>query len=266
MEEKNYKWIACVVAVFLALMVVLILNPFIIISTGERGVVMNFGKIVRVLPEGIHWVTPISESVDIFDVKMLKEQVDAASASKDLQTVSSKIALNYHLNPDKVGDIRSKIGSEDVVKTTVIDPAIQESVKASMSKYTAEELITKRSEVKDNIKLSLTDRLSVDYIVVDEVSITDFDFSESFNQSIEAKVTAEQDALAAKNKLEQVKFEAEQRIAQAKGEAEAIKIQSQAIESQGGAAYVQLQAIRQWKGEVPQYMMGNSVPFINLGK
>jgi regulator of protease activity HflC (stomatin/prohibitin superfamily) len=83
------------------------------------------------------------------------------------------------------------------------------------------------------------------------MSIVNFDFSESFNTAIEAKVTAEQNALAARNKLEQVKFEADQRIAQAQGEAEAIKIQASAIEAQGGAAYIQLQAIKQWNGQLP---------------
>ena len=100
--------------------------------------------------------------------------------------------------------------------------------------------------------------------MVDELSIVNFDFSNSFNSAIEAKVTAEQNALAAKNKLEQVKFEAEQRITQAKGEAEAIRIQAQAIQNQGGAEYVNLKAIEKWNGDLPTYMMGNSVPFVNI--
>ena len=109
------------------------------------------------------------------------------------------------------------------------------------------------------------ERLQRDFMVVDEFSIVNFNFSESFNTAIEAKVTAEQNALAAKNKLEQSKYEADQRIATAKGEAEAIKIQAQAIQTQGGAAYINLKAIEKWNGLLPVYMMGNSpVPFINL--
>ena len=185
-----------------------------------------------------------------------------AAASKDLQTVRTVIALNYHLQADKVGEIWRIL--KDEYKERVIDPAIQESVKAATANYTAEELITKRPLVKESIKTVLAERLLKEYIIVDEVSIVEFDFSQQFNSAIESKVTAEQQALAARNKLEQVKYEKEQRITQAQGEAEAIRIQAQTITQQGGQDYVQLKAIEKWKGEVPTYMMGNSVPFINL--
>ena len=105
-----------------------------------------------------------------------------------------------------------------------------------------------------------------EFIVVHEVSIVNFNFSKSFKEAIEAKVTAEQQALAAKNKLEQVKYEAEQRISQAQGEAEAIRIQAQAIQNQGGAEYVNLKAIEKWNGQLPAYMLGDSVPLINLNR
>lgn len=241
----------------------LILSPFTIISAGERGVVLNWGAVSdKVLSEGIHWVTPIVQSVKTLDVKIQKEEVDVTAASKDLQTVSAKIALNYHPDPEKVNQLWQKVGKD--YKSRVIDPAIQEAIKASTAKYTAEELITKRQEVKDQVKQILSERLAREYLVVDEVSIVNFDFSGSFNQAIEAKVTAEQSALAAKNKLEQVKFEAEQRIAQAQAEAEAIKIQASAITSQGGQSYVDLQAISKWNGVLPTYTLGGSIPFINI--
>jgi regulator of protease activity HflC (stomatin/prohibitin superfamily) len=261
----NYKLIVWSSIGVVVLALILILNPFVIIPAGERGVVLNLGAVSdTIMGEGIHWRTPLIQSVKKIDVKIQKEQVAVASASKDLQTVSSQIALNYHLQADKVNVLWQTIGKD--YKERIIDPAVQEAMKASTAKYTAEELITKRSLVKDDIKVILAERLVREYIIVDEVSITDFDFSQSFNSAIEAKVTAEQNALGAKNKLEQTKYEAEQRIAQAKGEAEAIKIQAQAINSQGGADYVQLQAIKQWNGTVPTYMMGNAVPFINLNK
>jgi regulator of protease activity HflC (stomatin/prohibitin superfamily) len=105
-------------------------------------------------------------------------------------------------------------------------------------------------------------------IVVDQVNITNFDFSQSFNAAIEAKVTAEQSALAAKNKLEQVKFEAEQRVTQAKGEAEAIKIQAAAIQAQGGQEYVSLKWVEKWNGALPTTQLGNSgfTPLISISK
>lgn len=265
MEEKTIgKIVVWVVGGLIALAVLMFINPFVIISAGERGVVLKLGKVDRVMQEGLGFRIPFIESVKEMDVRIQKEQVEASSASKDLQTVSAKIALNFHLQPEQVGELWRSIGKD--YKLRIIDPAIQEAVKASTAKFTAEELITKREQVKDEIKTELKNRLSINFINVDEVNIVDFDFSKQFNVAIESKVTAEQDALAAKNKLEQVKFEAEQRISQAKGEAEAIRIQAQAINSQGGADYVQLQAIKQWNGSVPTYMMGNAVPFINLGK
>jgi regulator of protease activity HflC (stomatin/prohibitin superfamily) len=244
-------------------LIVFLFGSFGTISAGQKGVMLQFGAVTgRVLDEGLFFKIPFVQKVQHLDVKIQKEQVEVSAASKDLQTVTSQIALNYHLDATKVADLWQKVGKD--YKTRIIDPAIQEAVKASTAKYTAEELITKRPLVKDDARVLLAERLANEFIVVDELSIVNFDFSGSFNSAIEAKVTAEQNALAAKNKLEQVKFEAEQRISQAKGEAEAIRIQAQAINSQGGADYVQLQAIKQWKGEVPTYMGVGAVPFINI--
>ena len=207
-------------------------------------------------------VNPITSSILIFDVRIQKEAVQASAASKDLQTVTTTLALNYHLDPEKVDQLYQKIGKD--YKERIIDPAVQEAIKSITAKYTAEELITKRELVKQEVKIALFERLKGDFIAVDDLSIVNFDFSSSFNAAIENKVTAEQDALAAKNKLEQVKFEAEQRVAEAKGEAEAIKIQAQAITQQGGADYVKLKSIEKWNGVLPVYSLGNSVPLINL--
>ncbi len=140
-------------------------------------------------------------------------------------------------------------------------------MKANTAKYTAEQLITKREDVRAGIIALLTDKMKPFGVTVDAVNITNFDFSPQFNTAIEAKVTAEQNALAAKNKLDQVQYEAQQRVAQADGEAKAIAIQAQAINSQGGASYVQLKAIEKWDGKLPtQFIPGQSVPFLNLNK
>lgn len=276
MENNNIKWVVWSVGALVAIVLLIIITPFKIVGAGERGVVLRFGAVIRTMSEGLNWKTPIIEHVEIVDVKTQKEQVKASAASKDLQTVTAEVALNYHLDPDKVGELWRTIGSD--YKARIIDPAIQESIKASAAKYTAEELITKRHQVKEDMKLSLSERLKSEFIVVDELSITDFDFSSSFNSAIEAKVKAEQEALTQKNKLEQVKYEADQAIAQAKGmaearitnakaEAEAIRIQAQAITQQGGAEYVNLKAVEKWNGQLPVQMIPNStVPFININR
>lgn len=263
--ENEYSWVKWLIGGSVALIVLLAILPFTIVDAGERAVVLRLGAVDRVLSEGMHWVTPFTESVKTIEVTTQKEQVKSTAASKDLQNVTTEVAVNYNLQPDKVGELWKTFKGEH--KDVLIDPSIQEAIKAATANYTAEELVTKREVVREEIEKLLIARLEPSFIHVTGVSIVEFDFSKSFNEAIEAKVTAEQNALAAKNKLEQVKFEAEQRISQAKGEAEAIRIQSQAIQSQGGENYVQLKTIEKWNGVLPiQMIPGSAVPFVNLNK
>lgn len=240
-----------------AVLLIVLFGSFYIIEAGQRGIILTFGNPdMSPKSEGLHFKIPIVQSIIKMDIKTQKYEADASAASKDLQTVTSKIVTNYHLESASVPIIYKEIGID--YQTRVIQPLEQEIVKATTARYTAEELITKRELVRLEIKQTLHDRLLPRGIVVEEVSITNFDFSPSFNAAIEAKVTAEQNALAAKNKLEQVKYEAEQRIAQATAEAEAIRIQAQAITAQGGKDYVQLQWILKWDGKVSLVSTGNS--------
>lgn len=263
MSVKGIVWLVIGVVLFV---LALLLNPIVLISAGERGVVLNLGAVSNtVMNEGLNFRTPFIQSVHVFDVKMQKDEIETGAASKDLQEVKTTIALNYHLMPDQVNKLYQNIGTD--FKSRVIDPSIQEAVKAATAKFTAEEAITKRQAVREEMKRLITDRLQREYILVDEVSITDFDFSNEFNRAIELKVTAEQQALKAKNDLERVKMEAEQRIAQAKAEAEAIRIQAESISKQGGQSYVQLKAIEKWNGVLPVQMIPNAtVPFLDLNQ
>lgn len=251
----------------LVLIVLLVLFGSIgTVGAGERGVLLRFGATTgRVLQPGLYFKLPLVESVEKIDVQTQVENVDATAASADLQTVTTQVGLNYSVNSDSVVALYQNIGED--YKAKIIDPAIQDSVKAATASFTAEELITKREDVKDNIIAVLKTKLTSQDINVVALNITNFKFSDSFEQAIEAKVTAEQNALAAKNKLDQVKYEAEQTVETAKGQAEAIQIQAAAIEQQGGAEYVKLQAIGKWNGVLPTYMTGNApTPFIQLGQ
>lgn len=242
---------------------ILLLNPFVQVSAGERAVVTHFGSVVGELGPGIHWITPIVSNAVIMNVQTQKEQTKASAASSDLQTVDTDIAVNYNVDPSKVSDLYTKVGLG--YQSTIIDPAIQETVKSVTANYTAEELITKRAQVTSDIQTALSTKLQLSDIVVTNVNVVDFNFSDQFNQAVEAKVTAQQNALAAQNKLQQVQFEAQQTIATAEAQAKAIQIQAQAINSQGGADYVNLQAIQKWNGVLPTQMVpGSSVPFINV--
>lgn len=261
MELKSVIKIAVGVVI---LLILLALNPFVIIEAGERGVVLNWGAVSEtVLEEGMHWRTPFAQQIEKIDVTIQKDEATATASSHDLQQVSSTVAINFHIDPSNVNMVYQNLRHDYIER--VIDPAIQEFVKKTTSKYTAEELITKRQEVKEDLRTAIAENLATHHIIVNDLFITNFKFSQSFDNAIEAKVTAEQRALEAKNKLEQVKFEAEQRVAQAEADAEAIRIQAQAVTQQGGKDYVQLQAIEKWNGVLPGQMIpGATVPFINL--
>lgn len=249
------KWVVGVIVVL-----VLLVGSIGSVGTGNLGVKTRFGAVTgSVLQPGIYMKIPFIESVKKVNVQTQKEQTDAQAASSDLQNVSTKIAVNYAVDPAKVVNLFSTIGTN--YKETVIDPAIQEAVKATTANFTAEELITKREQVSSDVTTALKTKLAPLGISVSSISIVNFDFSASFNTAIEAKVTAEQDALAAKNKLAQVQYEAQQAVEEAKGKASALTIESAAINS--NPQILQLRAIEKWDGHLPQ-VTGSATPFINL--
>lgn len=242
--------------------IVVFLQCFYIVSAGERAVLSTFGNpSMKEISEGLHLKIPVVQSVVIMDIKTQKYEADLTAASKDLQDVNTKIAINYRLTSDKVPEIYKTIGISYADK--VIYPMEQEINKATTAKFTAEELITKRDAVREKMKSDLYAKLLPRGIIVEEISIINFKFSDSFTQAIELKVTAEQNALAAKNKLAQTEYEAQQRVAQATGEADAIIIQTKAIMTQGGENYIKLQQINKWNGVLP-VVTSTTTPFIDI--
>ena len=243
----------------------LFLNPFVIIGAGERGVVLSFGAVSpTVLDEGLHLRVPIMQKIIKMDVKVQKSQTDAEAASKDLQETFSTIALNFHILPEKVNVIYQKLGAD--FKERIIDPAVQEVVKAVTAKYTAVEVITQREKVRSEIREMLRQRLLAYNIIVDDFSIVNFKFSNQFSQAIESKQTAEQLAFKAQRDLERIKIEAEQKVTQATAEAEALRLQKENV-TPGLVKLRQieasLKAIEKWDGHMPK-VTGNAVPFIDV--
>lgn len=264
---------------FVLAILIVFFGSFGTVKAGERGVKTRFGAIVRVIQPGLYFKIPIMEKVAILDVSTRTVNYDKAGdmgdekhtgdnlfgASKDLQDVAIGVVVNYHVNPEKISAIFEQYNSTANFEMNVIEPIIREVVKSTSAQYTAEELVTKRAEYGDKVNVILNERFTSKDATLERFSVTNFEFSKAFTQSIEAKVTAVQNAEAAKNKLEQIKFEAQQTIEKAKAEAQAIAIQAQAINSQGGADYVQLQAIQKWDGHLPTQMIpGGTVPFLNL--
>ena len=238
----------------------LILGTFGTIGAGERGILLQFGAVKdKVFNEGLYFKIPFIQSVVKMDVKIQKDEVPASASSKDLQIVTSKVAINYHLSPNKVNSIWQDVGRD--YNSRIIAPSIQEAVKSVTAKFTAEELIVKREEVKDQIKINLAERLIKNNIIVDEINITAFDFSQAFNEAIEAKVTAEQLKLKAEMDLERIKIEASQRVAESEGKATAIRIEAQALSA--NPRVVELRWIEKWDGKTPTYW-GGANPFIGI--
>ena len=233
------------------------------VGAGERGVVFSkFGGVSDVvLDEGLHFKVPFVEDIIPVDVKVQKSQTRAEASSKDLQTVSSIFAINYHIDPAKVHVVYQDIGID--FKSRIIDPAVQEAVKAITAQYSAEELITKRPQVRNDIKDMLRTRLSAFNIILDQFSIVAFEFSPQFNAAIESKQTAEQNALKARRDLERIKVEAEQKVTQAQAEADAQKLQAQTITPN----ILTLRAIEKWDGKMPAVVGGDgAVPFIDISE
>jgi len=268
MKEKGTKGLRVIkfgFLLFIAFAVVLIMNPFVVIGAGERGVVLNFGAVQPVvLGEGLHFRVPIVQKVVKIDVKVHKEQVDAEAASKDLQDIRSTIAVNYHILPDKANWVFQNIGT--AFKERIIDPTVQEVVKAITAKYTAIELITQRERVRAEIRALLKERLTTYNIIVDDFSIVNFKFSQQFTQAIEAKQTAEQLAFKAQRDLERIKIEAEQKIAGARAEAEALRLQKENVTPQLirlRQIEASIKAIDKWDGHLPKINSG-AIPFIDV--
>lgn len=257
---KTVAWIVGIIVFLL-----LAFSSFVTVGAGQVGVETRLGAVVSTMQPGLHFKMPFIEHVVKMDVQVQKEQVQSVeAASQDLQTVHTDVTLNFHLNPAKAASMYANVGEDYASK--VVDSAIQESVKAVTAKYTAEQLITQREMVRQGVIDLLSAKLAAFDITTDALNITNFAFSDQFNTAIEAKVTAEQNALAAQNKLAQVQAEAQQTIAKAKADAEAIQIQAEAINSQGGADYVALQAINKWDGHYPTTYMGSAsaVPLISF--
>ena len=252
------KYIIWGVIVFLA--IIIIFGSFYTIGAGERGVLLTFGKpSMNSIGEGLHFKFPIVQAIKKMEVRTQKIETNADAASKDLQNVETIIALNFHLSPGQVPSLYQEVGTGYVDR--IINPAIQEAVKAIQARFTAEELVSRRTEVRTGIQEVLTERLAKYYIIVDDFNIVNFQFSEEFDNAIEAKVTAEQQKLKAEMDLERIKIEKEQKITQAEAEAESIRIQSVAL--QHNSNILQLRAIEKWDGVMPK-VTGGAMPFIDI--
>jgi len=217
-KEKLIRRLAGVVVVGLGVWLVL---PIAVVSAGNRGVVTTMGKPSdEVLGEGIHFVLPIFQQLHTMDVRIAKNEGEGDAASKDLQQIRVKVVLNYHLDPAMAArDFKDIAQNTDEIAVRILEPARPEAVKAVTARFTAEELITRRTEVRDQIAALLREKLTRHGLVLDEFAIVNFSFSPSFTSAIEGKVNAEQEKLKAERDLQRIRIEADQKVASATAEA-----------------------------------------------
>ncbi|MCY3986660.1 MAG: prohibitin family protein [Candidatus Dadabacteria bacterium] len=265
----------------------LVTGVFVIVESGHVGVVRTLGAVQpKALAEGFHLKKPLMDKIEQIDIRLTAATAKAVSASKDLQTVKTQVTLQYSITGDLAPLIYQKIGKRNTVSLTLIEPAIQESVKAITAKYTAEQLVTKRAEVKVEIQEAINNFISITLVEkeistsavkIANVAITDFDFSDEFNRAIELKVKAEQEALQAKNekirRVTQAEAAAEEKklaaSAQAfeievgsKARADAIERESKALRS--NPKIIQLRLAEKWDGTLPKFSGGGTVPLLNV--
>ena len=217
------------------------------IRSGEVGIRVRFGKVVdKSTNEGINFKIPVIERIERMNIKVQKVEVKTESSSKDLQEVNMSVAVNYRIDSDKAVDLYKNVGTGYV--NVVLTPAIEESIKAVTSRYTAEELITNRSEVSDKCMEELNKKVSKYGLIVSDFNITNFSFSPEFDKAIEEKQIAEQKVLTAKQELEKEKIEAEKKIVKAEAEKQANELKGQSLTDN----IIKEKMIEKWNGELPK--------------
>jgi prohibitin 1 len=252
--------------VILALLLFLALNSYVIINPGEAGVLSILGKSQDgPLLEGLHFKPPLISQVDVYDVTVQKFEVPAESATKDLQNLTGRFAINFRLDPQRVVEIRRTQGSLANIVAKIIAPQTQESFKVAAARRTAEESITQRELLKNDFDNSLQGRLEKYGIIVLDTSVVDLSFSQEFSRAVEEKQIAEQQAQRAVYIAQAAEQEAQAEINRARGKAEAQRLLAETLRTQGGELVLQKEAIEAWKSggaQMPQVLVisGNNSP------
>jgi regulator of protease activity HflC (stomatin/prohibitin superfamily) len=259
-ETKDVIKIGCITVAVILIITALVLSV-VIVPAGNVAVVTRWGAVERVMEPGLNFKVPFMDAAKSMSVRTQKDQVDVGAASKDLQQVTSTIAVNYHLDGLHAVDMYQNVGTH--YQEILLAPAIQNIFKSTTAYYTAEELITKREEVRVKAEEALSVELAKYNVVVESFNIVNFDFSPEFNAAIEAKQVAQQQVETAKQKLAQAEVDAQTAITQAKGQADA----QAAIKDSGSLTpeYLQYLALTKWDGRLPS-VTGGAAPFIDVSQ
>ncbi len=233
-----------------------------VVDTGERGIETHFGKVTGEVSEGLHFYNPFTSTITVMDTRTQKWEYDDATYTKDIQQAKMHVVVNYNLDPSHAGDVYLSVGDDWVNK--LIPQTVQGTLKSVIGQWDAMDLIGNRAKAQVEIQNRIASALADKHILVTRVEISNIDYTKEFEAAVEAKVKAIQEAEQAKNNTVRVAEEAKQAVLTAKGEAEAMQIKAQALSTNSNL--VQYEAVQKWDGKLPDYMMGNSVPFINIAQ
>jgi len=260
-SPKLNKRVVPIILIALAV-IILATSLFYEVPAGNIGVVLRFSAVDRVSYPGINIKLPLVERVVLMNVRTQKDEVQATAMSENLQVVTSLIAVNYHLDGTRAKEVYENVGAD--YANIIVAPAIQNTFKAVTAQFTAEELITKRDEVRLLAEEELTKQLEQYFIIVENFNIVNFDFSVEYQQAIEAKQVAQQQVETSKQKLAQAEIDAQTVIAQAKGQADAQK----ALNDTGALTpeYLQYLFLTKWNGILPQVMSSGNDMMIDISR
>lgn len=271
--EKYYKakeeWAKARIAVIrnwvvlgagVLLILILALGTFRTVGAGEVGIITRFGEVQRTAESGLVVKLPFIESLTTMDTRTQKEEVVSSAVTKDLQDVEASLALNYSIDRETALKIYKELGVH--YKDNIITPVLHESFKAGTAQYSAEELITHRSEAKEKVLAVVKERLSAYGVVVSDLNIVNLNFSKAFNKAIEQKAVAQQEVEKAKQELEKTKIDAEKKVAAAKAEAEAQRLQQSTLTD----LMIKKMYIEKWDGQLPTTATGDAGVILNLGE
>ncbi len=262
MKANLKKIIPIGVAAVLVLLIVA--SMFTIVDAGHTGVVVTLGKVNEgVLQEGVHLKIPFVQQVVKIDNRIVKLEVDTEAFSKDLQTVQTKLAINYRVDTEKSYSIYKNIGAN--YEQVLVVPAVNEVLKAITAKFTAEESVTNRTLISDGLIKGLNEKLNDIGLYVTDVNIMNFEFSEAFITAIEEKQVAQQQLLKAETDKQTA-------ITNAQAQAETIKIKADAeaaankvIKESLSDEVLRSKFYEKWNGELPQ-AMGSDTVITNIDK
>lgn len=246
----------------LLIIFIILCNPIAMVGVGERGVKVTLGRVSdESYGEGIHFITPFISKIKTMDVKTQKKYMEAEVYTKDIQQARIAYVINYNLQPANAYKMYREVGMN--YEDNIMMPAVEGTIKDVIGKWNAQDLVANREKATKEILTKLQNHLSKNYIRVTDFQITGINYSAVFERAIENKVTAEQEALKAKNKTVQIQEEAKQKLISAEAEAKSMSIRAHALTQ--NKALVEYEAVQKWDGKLPEYMLGNSVPFINVG-